>query len=158
MTMARGPVLALALAGALVAGCGGGAVHDDGPVRALMHRYVQALVHHDWVRACAQLTPQAAEQRRLTAPEAANCPSAQAFDAGQGFSYPGIHPERAGQELLPLRIERIVMLGHRAQIFIVIPPDRNEVPLLAVRRAGRWLLAQDLEVGIPVDSYSGTLY
>jgi hypothetical protein len=55
-------------------------------------------------------------------------------------------------------VERVVMRSDSAQLFITIPPNRNEFPLLAVQRGGRWLLDQDLEVGIPVDSYSGTLY
>lgn len=156
--VARGPVLILVLVGVVLTGCGGGG-QDDAPVRALMDRYVQALTRHDWAYACAQLTPEAAEQRRLSTPYADGCPSAEAFDAGEGFTGdPHIHPERAGEELLALKINRIVMHGDRAQIWIVIPPDRNEVPFLAVRRAGQWLLAQDLEVGIPVDSRSGTLY
>ena len=155
--MAR-PVLAVVFA-ALFAGCGGGARQDDAPVRALMDRYLQALTHHNWVQACAQLTPQAAEQRRLSAPEAADCPSAEAVDAGAGLAgIPHVHPERAGEELATARIDSVMMRGDSAQIFMTVPPDRDSVPYLAVRRAGRWLLAQDLEVGVPVDSYSGTLY
>jgi hypothetical protein len=157
MGMAR-PILAVVFA-ALLAGCGGGAGQDDAPVRALMDRYLQALTHHDWVRACAQLTPQAAKHRRLSAPAAADCPSAQAFEAGAGLvGVPHVHPERAGEELATARIDSVVMRGDSAQIFITVPPDRSAVPYLAVRRAGRWLLAQDLEIGVPVDAYSGTLY
>jgi hypothetical protein len=124
-----------------------------------MARYVQAMMRHDWIGACGQLTPQAAEQRQRSAPEAADCPAAEAFEAGGGLAgNPHAHPERAGEELARLRVERVVMRSDSAQLFITIPPNRNEFPLLAVQRGGRWLLDQDLEVGIPVDSYSGTLY
>ena len=133
-------------------GCGGGA--DDAPVRALMQRYLAAMITRDWSAACAQLTPEAAELRHRSAPSR-DCASALAFEAGANLSNPPpfVHPERAGEEFRDVRIHKVDMRDHSAQVHVESPRG-EEFILLAVRRDGRWLLAQDLEVGIPIDQFS----
>jgi hypothetical protein len=154
----RSLATAAAIAAASAAGCGGARHASDAPVRALTHRYVNAMVAHDWVGACALLTPEAAERHHRGAPSS-DCPHALAFDAGAGLAgAPGVHPERAGEELAALRVNRVTMLGDKAQVHLGSFPGEEEFILLAVRRAGTWLLAQDLQPGIPVDSWSGTSY
>jgi hypothetical protein len=143
----------------MAAGCGGGGVvrSNDAPVRALMQRYVRAMVSHDWVLACAQLTPEAA-QRHVLGTHSSDCPHALAFQAGADLAgAPHVHPERAGEELAKLRIQKVAMLGDKAQVYLE-EHTREEFILLAVRRGGTWLLTQDLGIGIPIDSWSGTLY
>jgi len=139
------------------AGCGGGGHTNDAPVRALMQRYLRAMVAHDWALACAQLTPEAA-QRHVLGSRSSDCPHALAFQAGAGLAgAPHVHPERAGEELATVRIQKVTMLGDKAQLYLE-EHTREEFILLAVRRSGTWLLTQDLGIGIPVDSWSGTLY
>jgi hypothetical protein len=152
MIVARGPVLLAAL---LLAGCGASPHAGDAPVRALMDRYLAAMSHRDWVQACAQLTPEVAQQRAQSTP-AGDCPSSQAWDAGAGLAGdPHVHPERAGEEFTQMRVTRIDMLGDRALVHVHQPGSLEDVTLLAVRRQGTWLLAQDLEVGAPYDPGSG---
>jgi len=135
-----------------IGGCGGGA--DDAPVRALMQRYLAAMITQDWSVACAQLTPEAAELRHRRAPST-DCASALAFEAGANLHSPPpfVHPERAGEEFEDVRVQAIDMRDDSAQVR-VRSPNGEEFILLAVRREGRWLLAQDLEVGIPIDQFS----
>jgi hypothetical protein len=149
--VARG-VIAAAVLALTIGGCGAGA--DDAPVRALMQRYLHAMIAQDWTTACAQLTPEAAELRHRSAPRT-DCASALAFEAGGGLSNPPpyAHPERAGEEFKDVRIQTIEMRDDSAQVYVESPRG-EEFILLAVRRAGRWLLAQDLEVGIPIDQFS----
>jgi len=141
-------VVAVALTGA---GCGGGRPSGE-PVNALMRRYLVAMMTRDWATACAQLTPEAAEARHRSAPSA-DCPGALAFESGANLVNPPpylhLHPELAGREFEEVRIQHIEMRDHSAQIDIETHPG-EEIILLAVRRGGRWLLAQDLAPGIPV--------
>lgn len=138
------------------AGCGD-AAPDDGPVRALMHRYLNAMITQDWALACAQLTPEAAEERHRSAPSN-DCQGALAFESGTDISAPppNAHPERSGEEFQAVRINRIEMRDRSAQVYVEERPG-DEFILVAVRRGGRWLLAQDLEPGIPVDA-SGAVH
>jgi len=140
-------VLALA-----IGGCGAG--DDDAPVRALMQRYLHATITQDWSGACAQLTPEAAELRHRSAPST-DCASALAFEAGGGLSNPPpyVHPERSGEEFKDVRIQKIDLRDGSAQVHVA-SPDGGAFTLLAVRREGQWLLAQDLEVVIPIDQFS----
>jgi len=150
--MGRGVVVAVVLALTL-GGCGGGA--DDAPVRALMQRYLHAMISQDWSGACALLTPEAAELRHRSAPSA-DCAGALAFEPGGGLSNPPpyVHPERAGEEFRDVRVQKIDLRDDESAQVHVASPDGAAFILLAVRREGRWLLAQDLEVGIPIDRFS----
>jgi hypothetical protein len=147
--MHRGPAICALVASFALAGCGEGRV-NDAPVRQMVHRYLGAMVAHDWATACAQLTREAAARHRASG-DAANCPAALALAAGAGLSgVPGVHPERAGEDLIGVRVEIVMIDADRAEVQLRFPRDGDGM-FLAVRRGGTWLLAQDLGIGIPVD-------
>jgi len=148
------PVLATAL---LAVGCGGSG-GGDGPVRALMQRYLHAMVVHDYSTVCAQLAPETAARHRFPgAPP--GCPAAMSAETHGLDGEPGVHPERANEDLQLVRVDHVVMLGDRAQIYVHLPFAGDTI-VLAVRRAGRWLLLQEIEgISIPVDATgSGTFH
>jgi hypothetical protein len=141
------PLLATAL---LAAGCGGSG-GADAPVRAMMDRYLTGMVRHDYAKVCDQLAPEIAARHRFPGAPA-DC--AQAMDAEtHGLDgYPGVHPDRANEDMALVRVERVTMLGDRAQVY-VHDPFGGDTIVLAIRRAGRWLLLQEPGgISIPADA------